>query len=972
MKQRRFYRLILCLAFCCSLFFALSVQGATESNGTVTVGLTIPSSSSGGGGGGSTGGSPSPSPTPTPTPTPTDTPPTISNVVADVSFTTVTVSWSATDDTQVSSASFVYGLSTDYGSTGTVTGSYTTTLSGLAANSTYFYQISATDSAGLTTTQTGTFVTGSAPDTTPPVITNVAASAGLTSAAISWTTDELANSGLNYGLTASYGSTIASDANYVLSHSVSLAGLISNTTYYYQIITADQSGNTANQAGTFKTAADTTPPADVSNLTITVGASAIQLQWSNPSDSDFAGVKVIRKIGGPSANISDGTLLYTGTGQSFSDSPPSTGTLYYYTIFSFDTSGNYSGGVFKSGEIAAPPVAEICNNGIDDDGNGLIDCADPACFGFSGCATVTPPVVPLQPYQPPASTVPSFAEVTLADLHFLAGNRHIRLTLSDGRVTDLAGATLSIMLPNSALAAPASSLIVNVDGGDTHQFVYNSETDSYYADITMPPIGRHTAFVEIDYGAGQLDTIPVPLVSLAQGKITANRASLSEATVSLFTETGQKIVTDNWGAPNPYITNANGIYAWVVPNGQYYLMAAKNKYYTRVTQPFLVDNNIVNVDLELVHQPPDLLQDITPTSTLPDIVKTVGKNIAARTRAAVQLGIQKIVDVKAAVDNFKSNVAVQETAATVVAPAVVSVAAISTVSLISWANLVPFLRFLFLQPLMLLGLRRRKGWGQVYNSLNKLPVDLTTVRLVNYETGRVVQSRVTDSKGRYAFIASPGKYRIEAVKRNFLFPSQLLAGFKDDGRRPDVYHGEIIEVSEKDAVITANIPLDPVGEHKRPVRFFWQQFWRRVQLILSWLGIIITAASLYISPRWYVWALLGIHILLFIIFRRLAVPPKVKSWGIVYDGTSKKPIGRAVARLFNSQFNKLVSTQITDGRGRYYFLAGDNKYYVTYDHPDYSSGKTDLINLSGKEAENIAVDVGLKKPPIAPLEEEKK
>jgi hypothetical protein len=28
---------------------------------------------------------------------------------------------------------------------------------------------------------------------------------------------------------------------------------------------------------------------------------------------------------------------------------------------------------------------EICHNGIDDDGNGLIDCADPACFGVAGC-----------------------------------------------------------------------------------------------------------------------------------------------------------------------------------------------------------------------------------------------------------------------------------------------------------------------------------------------------------------------------------------------------------------------------------------------------------------------------------------------------------------------------------------------------------------------------------------------------------
>jgi hypothetical protein len=29
---------------------------------------------------------------------------------------------------------------------------------------------------------------------------------------------------------------------------------------------------------------------------------------------------------------------------------------------------------------------ELCHNGIDDDGNGLIDCADPACVGVAGCS----------------------------------------------------------------------------------------------------------------------------------------------------------------------------------------------------------------------------------------------------------------------------------------------------------------------------------------------------------------------------------------------------------------------------------------------------------------------------------------------------------------------------------------------------------------------------------------------------------
>lgn len=32
-----------------------------------------------------------------------------------------------------------------------------------------------------------------------------------------------------------------------------------------------------------------------------------------------------------------------------------------------------------------PPPPEICDNGIDDDNNGLTDCDDPACSGFPGC-----------------------------------------------------------------------------------------------------------------------------------------------------------------------------------------------------------------------------------------------------------------------------------------------------------------------------------------------------------------------------------------------------------------------------------------------------------------------------------------------------------------------------------------------------------------------------------------------------------
>lgn len=39
----------------------------------------------------------------------------------------------------------------------------------------------------------------------------------------------------------------------------------------------------------------------------------------------------------------------------------------------------------------APVVQEICDNGIDDDGDGLKDCDDPSCSGFGNCEVITPP-----------------------------------------------------------------------------------------------------------------------------------------------------------------------------------------------------------------------------------------------------------------------------------------------------------------------------------------------------------------------------------------------------------------------------------------------------------------------------------------------------------------------------------------------------------------------------------------------------
>ncbi len=84
-------------------------------------------------------------------------------------------------------------------------------------------------------------------DFTPPDISNISASPADTTATITWDTDEIASSKVEYGESIVYGSeTTETDINpRVTSHSVSLSGLNACTTYHFRVTSKDDYLNTA-------------------------------------------------------------------------------------------------------------------------------------------------------------------------------------------------------------------------------------------------------------------------------------------------------------------------------------------------------------------------------------------------------------------------------------------------------------------------------------------------------------------------------------------------------------------------------------------------------------------------------------------------------------------------------------------------------------------------------------------------------
>ena len=87
---------------------------------------------------------------------------------------------------------------------------------------------------------------------------------------------------------------------------------------------------------------DKTPPPPCTNFTATSGNSTMILSWTNPTDTDFVGVKILRKEGSYPTSVIDGILVYTGANTSYTDITVINDIAYYYRTFSFDWDSNYN------------------------------------------------------------------------------------------------------------------------------------------------------------------------------------------------------------------------------------------------------------------------------------------------------------------------------------------------------------------------------------------------------------------------------------------------------------------------------------------------------------------------------------------------------------------------------------------------------------------------------------------------------
>lgn len=287
----------------------------------------------------------------------------------------------------------------------------------------------------------------------------------------------------------------------------------------------------------------------------------------------------------------------------------------------------------------------------------------------------------------------------------------------------------------------------------------------------------------------------------------------------------------------------------------------------------------------------------------------------------------------------------------------VTVAAVVNVPLVAgWKSFFLFGQLLITQPFVLLRKRKYKTWGTVFDATTLAPVDLSSVRLVETATNKIVSTAVTNLTGSYLFLAKPGKYRVEVDKQGYTFPSGLLAA---GAFERDHYFGEPILVNTKHDVIDRHVPLDPETKPISVFRFKLRQWRYRLATILGFVSPIISLIGFVLMPVWWVGLFVLAHILIFGIFVRMSARTKIKKFGVVTD-EQKKVLSGVQVSLFRKQDNKLLGFYVTDLFGRYYFPRLSGEYFLICKKPGFVEEKVNLLFSKNTNKTTISHDVQLK------------
>ena len=216
---------------------------------------------------------------------------------------TAAIQWTTDEE---ASAEVEFGTTTALGTIRTLSTTNEThevTLTNLTASTTYYYAVYSSDLSnnGPTTSDTLSFTTDDAADLLPPSISSIQTVVADSAAIVSWNTDELADSYVEFGSDQNLLEFNVGATEDVTGHEITLTNLTPGTTYYYIVGSTDRANNPPTESDTLSfttlSLADTTAPAVPFDLSATPGSRQVVLTWDAAVELDLNGFNVYRRTG---------------------------------------------------------------------------------------------------------------------------------------------------------------------------------------------------------------------------------------------------------------------------------------------------------------------------------------------------------------------------------------------------------------------------------------------------------------------------------------------------------------------------------------------------------------------------------------------------------------------------------------------------------------------------------------------------
>lgn len=418
----------------------------------------------------------------------------------------------------------------------------------------WMVEVSDDISGSSPTACTGSLGTSITAQSEPPVISSISISEVTdTSVKISWSTNLNSNSVVEYGTTDSYGTT-NTDSTQTTSHSVTLTGLSSNTTYHFRLKSTGSAGSTGQSAdGTFSTSKQQTTVTTTTTTTVT---------------------KTVADTTLPAISIS------TDLTQTYSEAPTISGKAtddVGVSAVEYSIDGGRNWLPAEGFTIGAKSTAFTFSPLIIDDGNYDIKvrATDP-----SGNKTVSKTYTLVIDRLPPLVGGALFSIGPMVLLPDANGNIFTIEGLDTKVTLSAVGGPITLELSSKSKAQNSNVKIEN----QIFSFVRNIESGLWSGVVSFAKEGVFKLSTKSVDGANNVTEGELgSLISLAVGKVKDGENSTLDAEVKVFAfepGLGEFLLWQAapYGQENPQKVGDDGEYRLILPPGKYYLEVSATGY----------------------------------------------------------------------------------------------------------------------------------------------------------------------------------------------------------------------------------------------------------------------------------------------------------------------------------------------------------------------------------------------------------